>query len=925
MVQYSLSRTPTSKEESNPHLRYHHSHIKPIDIKDYGQLREVLIHPQRTISIGTPLEKYAIGNKLVTATHKNADKDGYFPRVKDTFSNKNNVAILDVEVSDVLGNKCDNYRLTSKKKLIRFMSKTYPQFKNYFITKSFSQIVGKNNFKWHIYIIFDTFYEIADIKKYIISKLPKDSFCQGMNKNGHKQDRNAYVDIGVLDAGNRLVYEHPEVRHHSYTIGQNKPNSIQDFKQTVKDFTEPTYRAVFSDEEIAKAVDGHVKRYAKRNKISKSNARKIIKSFEDGGMLHYRTKLMLGNGKYRSIKRIIKDGKQIRLFPPLDEGIRNYGGAMAYYPETKTFRDYHNDKFYATTDNTRDEITFSGKIKLPAHVENVKKFLLIAPTGSGKTYSYESRGKTIVLVPKRAQVMQHRKGMDYWKRGEWEIFEDRATFMTYKKFYGHMSSISPKDLSGVTVVLDEVHVFGKNAQDLFIFEKLVMSDTMLGAKKLVITSATVIEEYYQQYVNHICIFKEDCEPTKIKYVQCDTEHEYAIIRRMTGKVLVFNEHRKSNEKLKKYLISKGKRVLTVSSSAPVTGKMFSEYDIVITTSAIREGFSINEQVDDVVVLGGGRNNATDIVQSVARPRVNKPMVTIPVREYTWGRHDVNVPSFDRLRYAISKNILSNGGTVNKARYAIDSEKDLIRQSVDEDGKGHIVGLMVAHTNKMMTKAGFDKEYRSKLFNCFGKYELSYEKFVPRDDEDYEEELEPELDEYEYLKPILKNKDYEKAMKKLKSVKTKNTEEKLIIHKAITHLDDLRHMVKEDKEFYNHDYEVPTGKAIDFFFKKDNGEMVSVKSKFKKRVSQFMLNKKAGIDNFFGFKLQTYDVQYVRDIVLRKMKKVSNGKFAIGETKLNDILERSYDCYFDENKVTFVGHIHVKMRGLKDGIFNDEKL
>lgn len=717
MIQFTLSKIPKTKDESNPHDTANRgSTIRIPKLDNYDDLKTIITDPKSTIALGNPLSKFNEGDKLIYASSPNNGKDGYFVRSKSSFEDTINVAVLDLEQVSVVGDKCNDYRLTSKKKVIKFMTKYFTTIKNYTITKSYSQIDGNNKHKWHVYILFAERYKTQDIETYIKAHLPEHSFVLGLTKNGSQKRTNAFLDLAVFDATNRLMYEHPDVNKHMHHEGRNTPNKVSDFTEVVKAFTEPFYRPIFSEKERKLRKKKHIKNYALKNNISIKKAKHIIKRFEKGSTLSYSMKMMLSDGSCKSVGDIVCENKVIRLYPPIDIGNDGYSSAMAYYPQSKTFKDFHNGIIYDAASRVIEDYIFEGKYK--KHIEfNHRVTLEIAPTGSGKTYQFNDKGNTIILVPKNSMVDQH-KGIKAGKG--WDIFENRPTVMTYDKFEGHMLCETPPDLSNIILVVDEVHTLTKRP----IFDNLIRDKSHLNVKQLILMSATPHIAFYEKYVDCIITHRKKGKKQIVKYINMHGNKEPHYILSLKGNVMVYKQDKMKNEVLAQWLRSQGKRVLVLNRDTKIPKKLFEKHDIVITTSTLREGFNITEYVNHMVVLGGRKVTVEDTVQFIARARKNVPEVHIPVNG-KFAEGEIKIPDYSKYRYMALK--LGNALETDRKRQLIavfDAYEDLRKSAiVAKTGEFDEVGLQLYYKKRFDKCAKDSFNFRKKAFKHWGNYKV----------------------------------------------------------------------------------------------------------------------------------------------------------------------------------------------------------
>ena len=708
MIKFKLPRAKTNKNTADPH-KQNNVTIDVIKIKTPKDIMNVIVDPKGTIALGMPNDTFNSGDRLVVGGDKRHGSKGYFARVGVNFVEVNNMALLDIEISDTLHDRCNDYQLTSKKQIKRWMRKNYPMFPNYVLTKSFSQVSGSNNFKWHVYLLFDKYYNIHNIKKYIMAQLPSHSFKMGMNSKGTELRKNAYIDLVVLGDLARLIFEHPNVKDNMWLVGENKSNKIKDFAKVVDNFKEPTYMPVFTRKEVtAKKLEAGIatdKAYSIKNNVSIKKAKKRRVYLAQTKTLKLSTRVMLSNGKYSTIRKLIRGGRNVNFYPFDDEDNTKYSTAQQYIHDRKIVIDYHNDNKKYNIDVGRvQEFKFKGQHKKTLEFGEGAT-LEQAPTHSGKTYQFKDSGNTIILVPTK-KMTKDNNGLLAGE--EWVIDPHKPTFMTYAKFQGHIQTMDEKDwikaLKELTVVCDEIHLLQSN----FIFDNLIRDKQHLGAKKLILMSATPIIDFYDGYMNEVHIHKREGMIKSINYVPLPKNGSYKLpfinsVLMKHKKVLIYQQHKMRNETLKRELEMAGYTVATQHSQKLLTtGELFKTHDIVITTSVLREGSNLNERVDAIIMLGGGNVSVDDVVQFIARPRTSQPHVYIPINQELVKKAlkepHVKIKPFKNYLY-IAKKLGSGVGSDQKRGYikAIDVE-DLRKSAILKDGTYTELGVQRFYKN-----------------------------------------------------------------------------------------------------------------------------------------------------------------------------------------------------------------------------------
>lgn len=278
----------------------------------------------------------------------------------------------------------------------------------------------------------------------------------------------------------------------------------------------------------------------------------------------------------------------------------------------------------------------------------------ISPTGSGKTYFYKNAHHTIMLMPTNALVRQN-GGMiaatkaQQGERSSWEELQThRCEYMTYDKFAGHMMR---EDLSEFNIIIDEAHLLLSSTSEVHykLVEALFLRT--FNYKELKLISATIrpeilelysgneyslnIKQYLKQsYAPHIQ-FTATCPP-----VTPDMRTLFFI--NSIDKIL----------QMQAILIANFPTIRTVILSSEEEfppEEAFENYDVIFATSVIKQGYSIQTPIDQVILYNIYHPvGAIDIVQYMARPRNQQPPMYVICATTHFNMENVPTPSLENL-------------------------------------------------------------------------------------------------------------------------------------------------------------------------------------------------------------------------------------------------------------------------------------
>lgn len=281
----------------------------------------------------------------------------------------------------------------------------------------------------------------------------------------------------------------------------------------------------------------------------------------------------------------------------------------------------------------------------------------ISPTGSGKTYYYKESANTIMLMPTNALVIQNGgivssemaqryeedENTSYIPRTEWyEINKNICEYMTYDKFYGHISSRTPEDISSFNIIIDEAHnlIGSDNERHQELIMKLL--ERKVKYKELKLISATLRLEilgFYKHTIFDVRVYRKTDFNPHIHFVYQipainPTQRTLMFINSI-DKMLLIEKHCK-----KKY---KDIAVCIIRSGKPLPGEdELEKCQLILSTSVIKEGYSINCKIDKLIIHNKfNAEGAISILQYMARAR-NQTVETYVVMANTHFK-SINFP------------------------------------------------------------------------------------------------------------------------------------------------------------------------------------------------------------------------------------------------------------------------------------------
>ncbi len=675
----------------------------------------------RLFLLGNMLREHE--GKIIKAENKITVKGGekYVPKTENSFTGKLDVAILDIERISAIKEFIDA-PIRSKEEIIRFMSMYYPMIQNYVITKSKSNIELGDTSKWHIYIPLGAAYATNKVKQWFLSKLPKDGFVIGINKNGAKNYGNIYFDEAVFQAS-RIMFEHKEAYKHVEIIGNGKYNNLKEIDKTT--FLRPEGKQLFTDAERNNRLKVSEKRGAKKRNISVAAFRKLK---ESGSILDpHTTQVMISDGTMHYLDKLPKK-KNTRCYPFLDEGIEDYKQAMNYDGDGE-LRDYHNEISYVVSDSDgiyHHKLKKDGKL---TDIKDWKKTLpkgkvssLASPTGSGKTFLFKKRNpfkheKSVFLVPTNSLVREN-KGV---KAGQQlRLREGKSRVITYAKFIGHYE-YNPHQFDDVNLIMDETHFFAEHkSQDLHKLFKIIFNIKRPLARTILL-SGTMPNALLNTDIEHHV--KQKGSKKIIQPVALGKKQLRQFIAGLEGRTLVIQNDALANHALAKSFKDDDFIVDVLDKDHHIENK---EANAILATSFVSTGVNL-APFDNIVIEDRTFNiSPAERMQIFGRDRTgeaNLYMIQTPARHMLYVADTVEALDRDgRLEYIGS---LKNSCVVfAPPLYGKSTNLSYIPQHIDVLGSGAKVDEVIIFNDYVKKKEGLAYNPR-EIATIIEQYPQSY--------------------------------------------------------------------------------------------------------------------------------------------------------------------------------------------------------
>lgn len=394
----------------------------------------------------------------------------------------------------------------------------------------------------------------------------------------------------------------------------------------------------------------------------------------------------------------------------------------------------------------------------------------ISPTGSGKNHFYKDSPNTIMLMPSNAMVIE-KDGIVSAKKAEeintetkkyktaWkDIDKTKCEYMTYDKFYGHVMGVK-ESVANMNIIIDEAHLLLANDSERY--QKLAMAllNRTIEYKELKLISATLRVESLALFSNHkfdINVYQNEHFAPHIHFVKKFPKVE------PTERTLIFINSVDKMYQIAEYLEKKYKniKIMTLTSGDKLpTKEEIEKRNVIISTSIIRQGYSIENSIDKIIIYNiNNSEGAIGILQYMARPRNQSPEVYVVMASTHFnmskkpeGRDELDIRE-TTLDIIEQQNMPNGDQTTNKAMaLCIESWATKVKQS--------------EHFKKpVITNYLFEKEMKNiELYMTNGVFmKISINGFIPKATIDVDVQLSAteaikfnKLDVSEYTNELLK--------------------------------------------------------------------------------------------------------------------------------------------------------------------------
>lgn len=264
----------------------------------------------------------------------------------------------------------------------------------------------------------------------------------------------------------------------------------------------------------------------------------------------------------------------------------------------------------------------------------------ISPTGSGKNRAYENEPNTLMLMPSNSMVVQNNGLLSKDKASEYEtntkkyrtqwhqIDNSKCDYMTYDKFYGHVVK-GNEFVANMNIIIDEAHILF--ASDREEYQELVKAllEREIEYKELKLISATLRVEtlaLFTRYKFDVNIYQKKDFAPHIHFV-----NEFPKVN-PDERTLIFINSTDKMYQIEGYLKNKYSDIKTIvmkSKDKLPSKKEIEECNVILSTSVIRQGYSIENEINKVIIHNvNNPEGAIGILQYMARPRNQSPEVYV---------------------------------------------------------------------------------------------------------------------------------------------------------------------------------------------------------------------------------------------------------------------------------------------------------
>ena len=361
----------------------------------------------------------------------------------------------------------------------------------------------------------------------------------------------------------------------------------------------------------------------------------------------------------------------------------------------------------------------------------------ISPTGSGKSHFYKDSLNTLMLMPSNSMVIQNggivspAKAVELKEQGRtfrvaWEqIDKTKCDYMTYDKFYAHVVN-GRKSAADLNIIIDEAHLLFASDNERYQELAKALLERTIDYKELKLISATLrVESFalFSKYEFDINVYQKKDFTPHIHFTRVFPKVE------PTERTLIFINSVDKMYQIEDYLSKQyeGIKVMTLSSGSPLPSKEeIEECNVIISTSVIRQGYSIENTINKIIVHNvNNSEGAIGILQYMARPRNQSPEVYVIMASTHFnltnrpeGREEL-VPKEFVESIVQKQSILDDANTTTAIALAVESWAAKVHQTK-------------YFNNPVLSNYLFEKEMKNiELYMTGGEYmKLSINGFLP---------------------------------------------------------------------------------------------------------------------------------------------------------------------------------------------------
>ncbi len=616
---------------------------------DLQQLKTTLEDMDYKILInGKPkqLSGQIVDNKKLTYTHLTDPKA--IARTKEHFEDKVQWIVLDIDTSDTIAH-LPSLAPKSEADVHTMINHIFGDV-SYLIKPSSSRLVkGTNN--WHIYIPIDgttTTSRIADHITYKLGLIPN-MLCEGIDSAGKVHKKNHFCDMSVYGP-ERIIYEDSPESDTPYVV----PNEMKINDGTIS--LKPSNLKVMRVKNHIAIGKKHSKNNSKyqavakvrterveallRSKCSSEEEYQAEKQQREFGCVTMSSAIRDVDGAWTTVAELVIQNKSLSCYSPFEP---EYDHAAATYdPARGTFKCHHTGQVISVVDSKNDTIVIDASAH--SYLSEVpfamidKNTCLIGPTGFGKSVFLQKRvvpenpGTIVITCVPTLQLLE-----DFVGRGFKRISSNHDSLIPgqlYVMTYERLATINIAKQSQVTLCLDECHELVNPKSTYRSFTKVWNTITNGDWHKTIWITATVNPQLLP--VDRTIIVKHSKLPRKVSIISSIEFLEFMDIKYKhgTGTALCFVENKQACEDFAVDLRTKypTANIGIATSDFTSTGIQeavetndFSAFDIILTTSVMRQGISINTPVQFTLSYypsAGAKVSPQEAIQECSRDRVS---------------------------------------------------------------------------------------------------------------------------------------------------------------------------------------------------------------------------------------------------------------------------------------------------------------